>query len=240
MLKISKISLIDPLSPEWRKERMGRFTASEIGKLMSAKSHLGEFSKGGLTYIQGVAGEIITKKEAKAEFFNDNVNHGNATEPEAIRHFEKKMGLAVLRDSANGDTHRMIIEDQYSAATPDGLVALAPLDRLFSEDGESMNVASLETKCPPVPHRFMKLYACLTPLDLEKAEKLYFWQVIGQMEFCGALRGYFAAYNPDYPEDQRMRVILFEKMKLLDHFRKMNMTLFHAKRKLEEILATFN
>lgn len=238
MLHISKISNEDAYNEGWKKGRLGKFTASMMSKLISVNSDKGVFSAGAMTYIEGIAGEILTRQPFKAEFFNANVDHGNAMEPEAIAYFEKMQNKKVLRDLERADTHRLIIDGPYTACTPDALIAQATIDNIFDESGERLKVAPLETKCPPVHHRYIKLYKCLTPQDLLAVAPDYYWQVMTQMVFCESLSAYFAAYNPLFPEP--MRVILFKKVDLLSDVGKLKNTLFYAMQELEKCLSLFN
>lgn len=230
MLNINKISMDDAYMEGWRKARLGKLTASTNYKLISEDSHKGKLTAGAITHIEGIAGEIITGQPAKREFFNEDVNYGNAMEAEAVADFEKATGRVVFRDPNRGDTHRLIIHDEYSACTPDALVCLAPLESIFDETGEKLKVATFETKCPPIHHRFIKLYKCTTPEMLKAAQKEYYWQVLTQMHHCDSLMGFFSCYNPSFPNPRR--IITFKKSLLVDDFKKLNDTLYYAKQEL--------
>lgn len=237
MLDINKISHLDAYAEDWRRERLGKFTASEIGKLISESSHLGKFTAGAITYIEGVAGEILTGTPAKAEFFNSNVDYGNAMEAESVSHFCEANGKNVLRDTHRNDTHRLIINDEFTACTPDALVCLSDLDHLFDETGTKLKVAPFETKCPPILHRFIKLYKCETPLDLKKTESTYYYQSLSQLMFCDSLIGYFAPYHPLFPKKQK--VITFKKSELIEDIKKVSLTIEYAKKEVTKILSLF-
>jgi hypothetical protein len=237
VLDLDKISNIDAHGEEWKKLRRGRFTASLIGKLISEKSHEGRFTLQAMTYIESIAGEHITGTPAKADFRTDYTDWGEATEAEAIACFQQMTGKQVLRNTDRMDTHRLIIEDEFSACTPDALVCMAKEQHIFDETGTKLKVAPLETKCPAVLSRFIKLYRCLTPSDLKKVEPLYYWQVLTQMLFCGSLIGYFGAYNPHFPV--KMRIIEFKQMDLTDDIKKLKATLQHAKKEVENIASLF-
>src|SRR6185312_10501432 len=100
-----------------------------------------------------------------------------------------------------------------------------------------LKVIPFEGKCPPVHHRFIKLYKCVTPIQLKHTEPIYFWQVITQMSFCGSIIGYFGAYNPLFPNG---RLIEFRQAELMDEFKKFNGTLLHAKIELEKTVKLLN
>lgn len=234
MLDINKISHVAVFDEQWRAARRGKITGSPVGLLMSENSHLGIFTKQGLTYLQGLAGEIITGMDAKQEFFTDATNHGNATEPEAIEIACQQLGKVALRNDDRADTHRLIINDELTAVTPDALIAThSDINKLFDETGTKLKVYTMETKCPMAHHRFIKLYECLTPADIKKAEPLYYWQKIAQVVWCDVLMGYFVIYSPYF---RKIRIIEFKKMDLLSDIKKFNQTIEHAKSKLQEYI----
>lgn len=237
MLDIKKISHNAVYDEAWRKARLGKFCASQIGKIMSSKSHEGKFTEGAITYIENLAGEIITGKPMRAEFFTDATNHGNATEPEAIKRFCEVTHRSVLRNEDQNDTHRLIVNDDYSCATPDALLAMAEEKFLFDETGTKIKVAPLEVKCPLIHNRFIKLFKCITPQDLKKTEPLYYYQCLAQLIFCDSLIGFFAGYNFDFTTN--MRIIEFKKMELRDEIKNFNLSLSYAKKELVKILEMF-
>lgn len=241
MLEISKISYIDAYGEAWKKERRGKISASLASKLVGDNSDKGKFKQTAITYIEGLAGERITGTAAKADFHTDYTDYGNSMEMEAIEYFCKVKGKSILRGSENGDSHKLIHLDDYVCCTPDALVLMAKNEKdIFDETGTKMKVAPLETKCPPVLHRFIKLYKCTTPLELKDTAPDYFYQVILQMVCCNSLLGYFAAYNPNFPEGKKMRIIEFKKMELVDEFKKFQKTLDYAKKEIQEIEKLFS
>jgi hypothetical protein len=222
MLELSKISHSSVYTEDWITQRLGKITASQFGKLIGDKSDVGVFTKTAITYIEGLAGEIFT----------NSMDYGNAMEPEAIVYFCEKLGLHPLINTDANDTHRLIINDEYSGCTPDALISkYQDANKLFDESGTKIKVTPLEVKCPPMHHRFIKLFKCITPLNLKHTEPIYFWQVITQMNFCSSLLGYFGAYNPLFPNG---RLIEFRQVELMDDFKKFNNTLHHAKIELQK------
>lgn len=233
MLELSKISHTVVYNDDWRKQRAGKITASQFGKLIGEKSQLGIFPQTAITYIEGLAGELLTGLPAQEEFFTNATNHGNATEPEAINYFSDQLKMFPLINSDRGDTHRLILNDEHSGCTPDALLSKhQDMNKLFDETGTKIKVTPLETKCPPVHHRFIKLFKCETPLQVKKTEPLYYWQVITQMLFCGSLNAYFGIYNPFFPVPGRL--IEFKQIDLMDDIKKFNLTLQFAKLELEK------
>jgi hypothetical protein len=238
MLDINKIEIIPAYSDQWLKKRRGKITASPSGKLISENSHKGIFSQQAQTYIDGVAGEYVTGTPAKADFHTDYTDYGNATESEAITHFQEVTGKPILRDAESSDSHRLVVVDELQACTPDALVCtVSDTKYVFDETQTKLKVVPLETKCPAVLSQFIKLYRCETPADLKKAEKLYYWQCIFQLISCDALFGYFAVYNPNFPI--KMRIIEFKKMELRDDVKFMNDTIAYAKKEILKTVELF-
>lgn len=238
MLDISKISHSAVYENAWRQERSGKLTGSKNGLLISEASDKGKFTANGMTYIQGIAGEILTGLPANEEFFTDGTDHGNAHEPEAIVYFSEQLGKSVLRNEEKGDTHRLIIHDEYSCTTPDALIcAYQDEKKLWDETGTKIKVAPMEVKAPLKHHRFLKLYQCNTPADIKKREPLYYWQVINQMIMCDSMIGYFGVYNPYFPI--KGKLFTFDQRELKDDVKKMNQTLYYAKEEIKKIVALF-
>jgi len=235
MLDITKISNSCVHEESWRKERFGKITASVAGHLIGEGSDKGKFSKTATTILEGLAGERLTGTPAKQEFFTDATNHGNSTEPESIDAFCRDQNKFVLRNEDAGDTHRLILYDEFCACTPDGIVVDNP-DNIFNAEGTHIKASTLECKNPFVHHEFIKLYKCLTPIDLKNAKPLYYWQVLCQMLFCNVLVGYFAAYSPIF---KKIRVIKFNKMELRDDLKKLNLTVEYAKQEINKIVELF-
>lgn len=236
MLLLSKISHKSAYTEDWKKERLGMITASPFGKLVSRD---GSFTVGGMTYLYGLAGERITGESSSEEFFTDATNHGNATEPESIMWAAKKIGMDIIRDQNSGQTHRLVVENDFLACTPDALLVDSSVN-IFSQDGESLLATPLEVKSPLQHHRFIKLLYCNTPEDLKKADPLYFWQVMFQMFVCKSLTGYFAVYSPFFGKHGSGNVIKFEKLKLLDDFRTLRATADNAVQEIKNIVEFIN
>lgn len=231
MLDISRISHVAVFENEWRKQKFGKISASKFGLLVSKDSDKGVFTKSALTYIEGLAGEIITGIPAQEEFFTDATDHGNATEPEAIDYTASLLGLNILRNSERGGTNRLIIIDEYSGCTPDALLSKYENDKIFDETGGFIKVDPLEVKSPAKHHRFIKLFKCNTPQDLKNTEPLYYWQVITQMMFCNSLVAHFGCYNSSFPVPGK--AITFRKMQLMEDVKKFTNTLHFAKLELK-------
>lgn len=125
---------IQQRSEEWHEQRLGRFTASEIYKLMGARG-LGETGK---TYaIEKAIEELYGKDED--DFVSYDMQRGIELEPLAFAKFHEIMSFKFIETNTCG----FFVFGKSAGASPDGLV------------GED---AILEIKCPK-PLTFFKLVA---------------------------------------------------------------------------------
>lgn len=121
-------------SEDWKKERYGKFSASEIHKLLGIKS-LGETGK---SYaIEKAIEELYGEMEEN--YISYDMQNGIDTEPLAFAKFKELKGLEFLEVS-NCSFFKF---NDHSGASPDGLVS---------------NNSVLEIKCPKST-TFFKLVA---------------------------------------------------------------------------------
>lgn len=222
MLKKSHITNVQIYSTDWDNIRRGRMTSSRISSIMGKSG----ITDGGMTYIYHKAGEAITgQSHSDEEILEDeNTAWGRENEPLAIRKFGVIMGIEFLV------TEKVICDQstQFSS-TPDAIWVHG--QSVLQSD--EYNVSTLEVKCPKKYHKFIPLFRCKTPQDLKDFNKVYYWQVIDQMLICGSAVGYFACFNPLFPEKKNISIIRFDKHSLWDDFKLL------IKRK-EEALSVFN
>lgn len=180
MLKKSKISGVKILSDDWHRNRLGKFTSSEIYRVISASSIV--------TYVREKVGEEMTGRSAKGEIDTDATRWGTFHEADAIRKFGEQNGLDFVV------TQQLVCDPESRfGCTPDGLVVLRQ-----SPDETEYEVETVEVKCPPTFANYIGLFECETPMDLKKENAQYYWQVLDQLDNCEALAGYFVCYHPDF------------------------------------------
>lgn len=227
MLHINHISKIEIYTPEWFKMRLGRFTSSMMNRLMTEEP----FGQGAITYIHQKVGEVLTgQTTAEDEIIEDeNTAWGNTYENEAINEFGVKMGLKYLA------IQKLILNpDRNFSSTPDAIWIKG-----VCKNKEEYNVRTVEVKCPRKYHKFIPYYMCETPHEIKKLSKVYFWQVIDQMDNCGSAIGYFVVYHPLFPKGVNLRIIEFDKMKLWEEFKLLQVRKKLAIEKFNQILSTF-
>ncbi len=174
---MEKVSNIPHGSEEWYNSRRGRFTPSELHRLMvepKIKSEL--LSVGAISYIkEKLAESLISDINTENEFQgNAATAWGNAYEDEAINIFADQSDTEIIKPG-------FIIKNDFFGGTPDGVSA----DNSFG----------IEVKCPynPAIHLDNLL---LSPDEFKKARKEYYWQIQGYIYLTGIDDWYFISYDP--------------------------------------------
>lgn len=154
-------------SDDWFKARLGRFTASEIYKLMGVKG-LGET---GLTYAFDKACEVVFGKDEDSDFTSFDMQRGIELEPLAFKKFKELKALDF-------------IDVQETTFFPFGKDAGASPDGLVGKD------AVLEIKCP-------KRNKLLNLIDkgVEAIDQKYIYQMQMQMLCSNSIKCYFFNYG---------------------------------------------
>lgn len=164
--------------------RLGRFTGSEIYKLMGAKG----MGKTGETYVFEKAAEFLTGVPIKPEFQAASTQWGLDHEKEAKLYFEAATGLKVL----DGET----LENSMIVGTPDGIVDGIPV--------------GFEIKCPFNSGNHLKNLSMTTALDLLDLRPEYYWQCVSYMWLTGLSKWKFCSYDPRFKEEKRMLILNME------------------------------
>lgn len=184
MLKKAHISSIRAYSDEWTTARLAKFTSSKIHYLTYPKG----FTDQSYRYIRERVGEELTGEPADREIDTDATRWGHFYEAEGIKRIGRLLGLQFV-------IVQQLITDPNSrfGSTPDGLVIVRE-----SSDHTAYEVEPLEQKCPPTYDAYISLFECDTPLQLKETKREYYWQMLDQMDACGALRGHFGIYHPKF------------------------------------------
>lgn len=220
MLLKSHITDIEVHSEEWHKMRLAKFTSSEWHNLMGTKWP----TEVALSYVYKKCGEELTGISARDEVSTPATNHGLLYEGEAIRKYAESKGLKFVV------VQKLITEPgSRFGSTPDFLIV-----HNESQDQLSYNVSTGEVKCPLSFNAYIELFLCNTPEDVKAVSKMYYWQVISQMDMCGALVGFLIVYHPDF-KSGGMKVIEFKKINLVPEFKLVAERKVLAIQKFEEI-----
>ena len=193
----------DQGSDYWEKIRAGRFTSSEIWKIMqcgyrpmteaelkarpksgkgSATTRIADptkMSEKGITYIRQKVAEVLTGQPKPSAYAYPLV-YGKETEPEAVEYFQGLTGL----------------ECEESGFQPWGDHAGGSPDRLIGED------QGLEVKCPFQSENQID-YLMLTDIyDLKSLYPEYYWQCVSLMLFTDRKTWHFCTYDPRMIEEK--------------------------------------
>lgn len=154
-------------SKEWFNVRYGRFTGSQIYRLLGVKG-LGETGK---TYCFENAVEIVFGKDEDEQFESFDIKRGNELEPLAFRKFKELKAFDF-------------IEVEECSFFPYGYNAGASPDGLVGKD------AILEIKSP----RSTKLFNLIAK-GVEAIDKEYIAQVQMEIMCTNSTHGYFFNYG---------------------------------------------
>lgn len=157
-------------SAEWIQERLGRFTASEIHKLIPSGKGGNVFSETGKTYILEKLVELETGFPA-SEIYGPALDWGTEHEPMAREWYTKLTGNVV--QEAYFEPY-----GAHAGGSPDGLV------------GE---LGIIEIKCPFRTVNHFKYRMARTADDLPPE---YFWQIQMNMLCTGRKWCDFVSFDP--------------------------------------------
>jgi len=172
------------MTDEQKQQRIGKFTGSEIHKLMGVKG----FGKTGETYIFEKAAEFLTGQPNKEEFTSASTQWGIDHELEAMLYFEAATGCKVKA----GET----LENEYIAGTPDGIGINADW--------------GFEIKCPFNSGNHLKNLSMQKAEDLLDLRTEYYWQCVSYMWLTGLSKWKFCSYDPRFKEEKRMLILNLE------------------------------
>lgn len=208
-------------SAEWHKQRIGKFTSSEIHRLLtepksSEDKKAGKLSEGALTYVLEKVHEEITG-EADAGFDNIATVWGVQNEPLAREWYSKINNVEVLEDGFNE------ANKHYGG----------------SSDGKVGTIGGIEIKCPY--KGAIHLDHCLIESQeyMKKHFKEYYWQCVSNCFINGCEWWDFVSFDPRLdcdagffqirivptPEDidllcKKLEVATAKKLELLEKFTK--------------------
>lgn len=188
---------IEQNSPEWDAIRLGRFTASELSRLMepskrelteselkarpksgkgSSVKYAYDYSKlsdSAMTYVSEKVAEVLTG-HAKSQGYAFPLVYGSETEPEAAEHFANKTGLEVT-------TCGFFTYTDHAGGSP---------DRLVGDD------AILEIKCPFESVNQVKYLQMVDRYDVKNNYFNYWVQCQANMLFVDRRLCHFVTYDP--------------------------------------------
>jgi putative phage-type endonuclease len=163
-------------TPEWRRIRAGKVTASRIGDL-TARTKTG-WGASRANYAAELVAERLTGEPVE-KFTSAAMAHGSETEPEARAAYAWAQDVDVVE--VGFVQHPSVLD---AGASPDGLVGADGL---------------VEFKCPNTATHIETLLSAEVP-------QRYLLQMQWQMACTGRAWCDFVSYDPRMPEDMRMVV----------------------------------
>lgn len=169
---------------EWKSERLGKFSASEIGKLMvKGRSKDEYFGDGAITYIESRAAEIFNQEPVRDLEGMKAIEWGNQHEGAAAALFAERMQLEIeYYGKSNPKFYPYEPVKQWAGGSPDGII---PKEK-----------AGLELKCPENSTHHIKFWRMKSGADLKEVNKIYYGQVQFNMMCTGYKKWYFVSYDP--------------------------------------------
>lgn len=166
------ISSSEQRSEEWYAQRLGKFTASRFGDLMTNGRKKDEvLGQTAISYIYEKAAELLTGEHK--EIFGAALDWGNEYEPICKAYYSELRGVTI-------EEMPFVEINDYSGASPDGMV-----------DGEL-----IEIKCPYNTTNHLK-----TAFE-GYIDPKYMWQMQGQMLATGALACRFISFDPRIKDER--------------------------------------
>lgn len=170
---------------EWQMERLGKFTSSRIGSLMTSGRGKDKFwGDTAMNYIYEKVAELMTgiphyTPETRA------MEWGNDHEEEAIIAYNE---ISDVKATHMGTT--FVKFNDMCGGSPDAFVG---------------SVGILEVKCPYNSANHIKTYIT------GEISKPYMYQCQGNMLFSGREWCDFVSYDPRMPEEMRLKIIRIER-----------------------------
>src|SRR5688572_2285730 len=173
---------------EWKDIRCGKFTASEIFKLMGdprskEAREAGEWSDAATTYINTKVAEELTGQIHENATAN-SLQWGIDMEPLAKEHFTLITGKQV-------EYAGFKIYNAHAGGSSDGHV------------GDSL----LEIKCAFNSGNHIEYLKLKKGIEIRTEYPEYWWQMQANLLFNDKAMCYFVAFDPRFPEKQKMKIV---------------------------------
>lgn len=170
---------------EWEAKRIGKFTASEIHRLMGNHRKKGEvLSETAKSFVIEKAAEILTGQ--KRPIYGAALDWGVEHEQEAFFKFNAMSDQ--MWDYCGGQEFKFYSYGVFSGASPDGL-SISHL---------------LEIKCPYESHNHIKHMLIRNNEDFKSSRPEYYWQMQLGMIATEKSKGMFVSYDPRMPDDKQI------------------------------------
>jgi len=175
---------------EWHQHRVGKFTASEIHRLMTdPRNKAQSLSEGAKTYVMERVAERITGVPCK-QVDNFATQWGNDHEDEARMMFTMKTGLIVEQIG-------FVPYGDDAGGSPDGVIPMVN--------------SGVEIKCPFNSANHISHLLIESNEQFKADFKEYYWQVQMNIMCNNAENWWFVSYDPRFPEAEQMFIHKVER-----------------------------
>lgn len=192
--------MIDQLDPKdrWFIERHGKFTASEIGKLLSKGTGSEMFGKGAITYIRQKAIEEMTVLWEKPELeYVKSLLHGKAHEFPAYEMYKKTTKNYSMRYFGT-DAPLYLSFNEDSGGSPDGIM------------GNGTEIyCGLELKCPRNSSVHYDYLGFKDQYDIKEYNGDYYAQIQFLLMITKAKEFHFASFDDRF-KDVKKKIKIIE------------------------------
>ena len=178
-------------SEEWKAVRSGKFTPSELYRLMTEpRTKTDVLSQGAITYVKEKIAELMISDTGFEKQFQGNAatEWGTSYEEEALELFSEYTDSDIIQPG-------FLNYNEDFGGTPDGI----------SKD----NNFGIEIKCPYNPTIHLDNFL-LNDMDFKKERKEYYWQIQGYSLITGIKDWYFISYDPRNV-DYKLKYILIKR-----------------------------
>lgn len=210
---------IEQGTPEWLEMRLGRFTSSEMYKLLqpgkremtkeelaarpkkgtgSATKLITDYSilaDGARTYIEEKVAEVLSCS-LEDDTYAFAKEYGKEMEPVAAEYFSKLKGLTI-------EPAPFIPFGEHAGGSPDRFIV--------EED------AGLEIKCPLKVYKQVQYLQLTDQWDLMRFSPQMYWQCMSNLLFSERSKWYFATFQPAM-KVEKLKMHILEIKPVSEHF----------------------
>lgn len=199
---------------KWLSIREGKFTASEIHKLMGIPRNKSEYlSETAKTFVYEKASELLTG--VRKPIWGEALTWGTENEKEAFEYFQQHQD--EFYTYYGGETYTFIPYGEYSGYSPDALGSNCIIE-IKNPFNSAIHLKNRSIKCAE---------------DLFKLHPEYYWQMQLGMIASAVDYGYFVSYDKRMPKSHKLFISHIERDDVQDLI---DEKLYYANQLLQSII----
>ena len=176
---------------DWLSQRCGKFTASEVHKLMGKGRGGDYFGLVAKSYIMSKAAEILTGEPGNQRNPTMAMEWGHAHEFEAITKYQEQYGQV---EYYGGQNPMFVPYLTYCGGSPDGVT----------------KTEVIEIKCPFNSSEHLAHCLIKDAEGLKDYAPEYYWQLTANMVFTNKSQAVFISYDPRFDIQYQLKVLKFK------------------------------